>query len=235
MKSAKRLLAAWVFLTIVAYHAGLASSEVTSKVVSKDASIEASTDPPKKAAKVWNVATAAAPGGRAPLGSGLTQPVYWEREMPFVDAFKLSSPWMSGTDDEWDDGRPLDLDRKGWVRSLKKDQVARTLIFWDLGPYYPRGKYVVGYEGQGTIEYEFQSDPHRVERSLGRDVIDVRKPSGGIVLVVKSVNPANYIRNIRITMPVNAPPGENLQPALLGGPPQLHDDSFRAVDPPVGY
>ncbi|MGB5194913.1 MAG: hypothetical protein WBN70_18150, partial [Polyangiales bacterium] len=54
--------------------------------------------------------------------------VDYSTDMPFVDLFKSSRPWISGSDEKWDDGRPLDLDEYGWVRSLKPGQVARTLM-----------------------------------------------------------------------------------------------------------
>ncbi|MGB5683566.1 MAG: hypothetical protein WBM47_17095, partial [Polyangiales bacterium] len=62
------------------------------------------------------------------IGSNLAGVVDYSTDMPFVDLFKSSRPWISGSDEKWDDGRPLDLDEYGWVRSLKPGQVARTLM-----------------------------------------------------------------------------------------------------------
>src|SRR6185295_2417442 len=77
-------------------------------------------------------------------------------EFTFSDVFKQSRQWFSGTAAAWEDRRPLDLDEHGWVRSLQPGQVARALMFWDLSGApgaYPAGRYVVTYQGWGTIDY----------------------------------------------------------------------------------
>ena len=158
----------------------------------------------------------AAAGGRSPLGTGLDGLSYWSTELPFVDVFKTSGPWFSGTADIFEDGRPLDLDQHGWVRSLKPGQIAKTLMLWTIQPHFPAGRYVVQYEGEGTLDYYFEHQGVRVEKSPGRDVIEIdAPPGGGIGLFITSVNPSNYIRNIRVLMPVNAPPGEIFNPLFL--------------------
>ena len=91
---------------------------------------------------------------RSTLGTNLTDISDWSREWCFVDAFKASRAWISGSvDGTWDDGRALDLDENGWVRSLLEGQIARTLLLLDLSGHYPAGRYIVLYDGQGTIEY----------------------------------------------------------------------------------
>jgi hypothetical protein len=121
-----------------------------------------------------------------------------------VDAFKASSPWISGTPWApgqaalWDDGRELDLDEHGWVRSLLPDQIARTTILWGPLPTRPAGDYTVLYEGEGELQYK--SGATLVESSPGRDIIEVVSTSG-IELDIISTNPDNYIRNIHVIMP----------------------------------
>ena len=69
---------------------------------------------------------------RMPIGTNVSGLDDWSTEFTFVDVFKQSRPWFSGSASVWQDQRPLDLDEHGWVRSLLSGQVARTLMFWDL-------------------------------------------------------------------------------------------------------
>lgn len=146
--------------------------------------------------------------------SGLTD---WSSEITFVDAFKTSRPWISGTRSTWEDGRPLDLDARGWVRALAPDQIARTVMFTHVARgagHNPAGRYQVLYDGQGALEYGMNA--RRVESAPGRDVIEVDVAAGGCIgLFVTSVNPANYLRNLRVLLPVDAPAGEIFYPGLL--------------------
>ena len=60
---------------------------------------------------------------RSALGTNLSDISDWSREWCFVDAFKASRAWISGSvDGTWDDGRALDMDENGWVRSLLDGQ-----------------------------------------------------------------------------------------------------------------
>ena len=66
---------------------------------------------------------------------------------------------------------------------------------------YPSGKYVVLYDGQGTLSYGF--DASLASSSPGRDVINVAKPTtgGGIRIDITATDPnhdGNYLRNIRV-------------------------------------
>ena len=144
---------------------------------------------------------AAAPRLKSAVGTNLAGIADWSTEPPFVDLFKSSRPWFSGnTDGAWDDGRTLDLDEHGWVRSLKPGQIARTLLLWDI-EHYPKGKYVVLYEGKGTLDYGDRSiEP---ESRPGRHVlaVDPSPKAEGILLNITKTNSADPIRNIRVIMP----------------------------------
>src|SRR5436309_14565735 len=102
---------------------------------------------------LWAGAPPSRAQSRAPLGTNLTRIDEWSTEFPFVDAFKSSRPWFSGTWSTWDDGRALDRDDRGWVRSLQPGQIARTIMFWAPWMHYASGRYVVTYQGRGTIQY----------------------------------------------------------------------------------
>jgi hypothetical protein len=160
------------------------------------------------------------PGDRpSPVGTGLDGLVYWSTELPFLDIFKTSGLWFSGSADMWEDHRPLDLDAHGWVRSLSDGQQARTLMMFgepmwvDSVPRFPLGQYTVEYEGEGTIQYY---RAHVVRTAPGRDVIELDpQVNEGLGLSITSVNPRNYIRNIRVIRPNDAPPGEIFNPTFL--------------------
>ena len=136
---------------------------------------------------------------RSPIGTNLAEVQDYSGEWVFVDAFKQSRPWISGSEAAWDDGRELDVDEHGWIRTLQPGQIARTLLFWGEGLRYPSGRYTVLYEGEGTLSY-FVNDKV-VQSERGRDVLQVEARRGGIGLFLSSINPRNPLRNIRVIMP----------------------------------
>ncbi|MBI3967261.1 MAG: cellulose-binding protein [Chloroflexi bacterium] len=154
----------------------------------------------------------AAADGRAPLGTNLSGLDDWSTEISFVDAFRTSRRWISGTRQTWQDSRTVDTDANGWVRSLASGQIARTLMFGAERMRYPAGRYVVEYEGEGTIEYA--GGARRVETARGRDVIEADPARGGIALFITALNTSNYIRNIRVR-PENAAPGALFNPIFV--------------------
>ena len=137
----------------------------------------------------------------SPLGTNLSGIADWTGDWAFVDAFKMSRPWISGSSSQWDDGRDLDLDEHGWVLSLKPDQIARTLMFWGEKDHFPGGQYVVLYEGRGTIEYWNGATKNDGLSAAGRDVIDVDPTKGGIGINITAIDTSDPLRNIRLIMP----------------------------------
>lgn len=148
------------------------------------------------------------------LGTNLFGIADWSSEMPFLDGFKSSRSWFTqcqeGTDcsNTWDtqEQAQLDLDEHGWVKTLpapddspKYSQVS-TLLFHAIDRY-PGGKYVVLYEGEGTIKYKFDAQKDEAASKPGRDVINVTPSEGGILLSITATDPnrtGNYIRNIHV-------------------------------------
>jgi hypothetical protein len=158
------------------------------------------------------------PATHSPLGTNLSPFDDWENEFPLLDVFKTSRPWFSGSETTWNDGRALDLDAHGWVRSLPPGQVARTLMFWDLSAVpggYPSGRYTVQYDGEGTLAYS--DNVTVVESTPGRQVVGVDSSPGrgGFGLYLTATNPSNYLRNLRVRMPSDAPEGEIFNPIFL--------------------
>lgn len=149
---------------------------------------------------------------RSPIGMNLSGIQSYTTAFPFLDVFKSSGSWISGHGDVWNDGRRIDVDEHGWVKSLAPGQVVHT-VFMDSGIRAPAGRYVVEYEGEGEIVY--QEGARLLEHRPGRDVIEVDPSSGNCYFDIVSVNPKNYLRNIRIFLPVHAPEGEIFNPVFL--------------------
>ena len=157
------------------------------------------------------------PNSSSPLGIGLNGIADWSTQLPFLDAFKSSREWFTqcvngdpGCKGEWstEESNLLNLDENGWIKSLPAPEEApkytrvSTLLLRDIPNRYPSGKYIVLYEGQGTIEYGFDAQKDRTASTPGRDVINVdAKGGGGILLTITATDPkktGDYIRNIKV-------------------------------------
>ncbi|PSO84242.1 MAG: cellulose-binding protein [Cyanobacteria bacterium QH_9_48_43] len=147
-------------------------------------------------------------GSHSPLGTNLNHIADWSTEMPFLDAFKSSREWMTQNKDSWgtNERDKLDLDENGWIKSLPAPEDSAdytyvgTLLRREIGNY-PEGKYVVLYDGKGTIEYGFDAQKNEDASTSGRDVINVNPSDQGIYLKITSTDPnqtGNYLRNIRV-------------------------------------
>jgi RTX calcium-binding nonapeptide repeat (4 copies) len=135
------------------------------------------------------------------LGIGLNGISDFSTAQPFLDIFRSSRVWFPQSPGKWDSGEILDRDASGWVRSLSPGSVAATLMVRDMSGYRT-GRYVVSYEGTGTIEYGFDAQKVASESGVGRDVIQVDQASAsGIYLKITATDPhktGDYIRNIRV-------------------------------------
>lgn len=149
---------------------------------------------------------------RAPVGMNLSGIQAYTTSFPFLNVFKSSTPWVSGHGDVWNDGRPIDIDENGWVRSLEPGQVVHT-TFISAGIRAPEGEYVVEYEGEGEIVY--QECASLVERGTGYDVIELDPGAGNCYFDIVSVNPQNYLRDIKIRLPFDAGDDEIFNPVFL--------------------
>ncbi len=125
----------------------------------------------------------------------------WTPSWPFVDAFKIRRPWISGdaSGSVWDDGRPIPTDEFGWVTSILPDQRVHTLIYDNAFGHYPAGRYVCLYEGQGNLH--IGGDATEITRAPGRIELDVSPTESGMWLTIFSTDPQDHIRNIRLIMP----------------------------------
>ena len=155
-----------------------------------------------------------------PLGTNLHRLAAWSPQFPFVNAFKSARQWIpqdwgvtpkeegTGYKYIWDTGEfeQLDLDAQGWVKSLPAPadepeySSVSTLMFRNVGEY-PGGKYLVLYQGEGTIEYGLDARKDEVASTSGRDVIDVTPSSQGILLRITATDPnqtGDYLRDIKV-------------------------------------
>ncbi|AFZ17452.1 hypothetical protein [Allocoleopsis franciscana] len=150
------------------------------------------------------------------LGIGINGFSDYSTQIPFLDAFRTARPWYTICGDEdpacQEQGNnnaevKLDLDENGWVKSLPKPGTGAsytrvaTLLYREIPGAFPTGKYVVLYDGEGKIIYEFESKKIEEESRPGRDVINVTGGGAGICLHILETDPnktGNYIRNIRV-------------------------------------
>src|SRR5438552_7413096 len=78
-----------------------------------------------------------------PMGMNLAGTADWSTEIVFVDAFKISRPWISQKEGApWGQGGELAVNERGWVTKLADKQSAETLMHVDIGTHYPGGDYV---------------------------------------------------------------------------------------------
>ena len=134
------------------------------------------------------------------LGLNLAGPADWMTELPFVDVFRTSRPWISQKQGEvWGKGPELAIDELGWVKKLEPGCYAESMLCTITGGHYPAGNYTVLYEGEGKLAVGLNAKVK--EASAGRLLIDVDSSRGGFSLQIRETNPQNYVRNIRVVMP----------------------------------
>ncbi|MBN1845132.1 MAG: hypothetical protein JW810_05575 [Sedimentisphaerales bacterium] len=137
---------------------------------------------------------------RASLGMNLAGPADWNTELPFVDVFRMSRPWISQRQGKpWGKGPPLVLDPHGWVRRLEADCWAESPLCTIEGGHYPGGLYTICYEGTGTLDV--WNAAKVISRQPGRLVVEVDPARGGFHLKLLETDPNDYVRDIRVIMP----------------------------------
>jgi len=119
----------------------------------------------------WSANVPASPG--LSIGMNLSAVTYWTRELPFVDVFKSSMPWVTqnvngvpGRRNPWDTGviGSIPADSNGYplylpvqIPGTKAPQIVATLMCRGTGGHYPAGRYVCLYDGEGKIEFGFDA------------------------------------------------------------------------------
>lgn len=147
------------------------------------------------------------PNSVSPLGVNLNSINDWSTQFPFLDVFKSARKWITQTEKEWDTNEYnlLDLDSNGWVKSLPSPggsaKYTRVRTLFNVTQHAPGNQYVVLYDGEGTIEYQFNVQKDEAVSKPGREIINVTPSDNGIHLIITSTDPkktGNYIRNIRV-------------------------------------
>lgn len=138
--------------------------------------------------------------GDAKVGINLAAPDDWNTEVPFVDVFRLSRPWISQRRGEsWGKGPALDLDENGWVKRLEPGCYAETLMCTSLTGHVIAGRYTILYEGTGELRVRKALDV--VDAGPGRMVVRVGPEDASIFLQLRETDPRDYVRNIRVILP----------------------------------
>ncbi|UQN12901.1 cellulose-binding protein [Methylococcus capsulatus] len=165
------------------------------------------------------------------IGVNIAGLAYYGTEIPFVDLFKLSGPWLTqcrtGRDpgcngQGWPPGASawntleqdaLVLDAAGYPKSLpdparndasgSRFTSVATLVPTDLNPSRPAGRFIVRYQGQGTLGYARGAVRNAVLSRPGRDVVDVTGTGGEywFELAILATDPGgngDHLRNIRV-------------------------------------
>lgn len=152
------------------------------------------------------------------LGTNLNEVTDYSPQLPFVNLFLSSREWLTQCRANVDPGctqqnafdtgeaTALDLDSAGWVRSLPAQAASqiftRVATVWDVPPEFPKGTYVVQYQGDGAIEYGLGARKvAELSTRPGRDVIDVDPERGALLMRITATDPSqtgDYIRNIRV-------------------------------------
>jgi len=155
---------------------------------------------------------------RSPMGINLEAVNYYTTEFPFLNHFLTASQWVTHSNDTWDTNEEqyANLDVNGWPISLasvheptrqRYDSLGVLLFasgFNTANGYYSAGRYIVLYEGEGTLAYG--NDATLVKRTRGRDVIDVIPSRNGIdlrIIVTDPKHTGSYVRNVRLVEAAN--------------------------------
>lgn len=145
------------------------------------------------------------------VGTNLAPISDWSTQRPFADLFKQSRGWISNSETQWDDGRALDVDARGWIRSLQRGQRARAVIAWDEGAAVVRGDVVVTWRGKGKLDFWPQKRV-RVDQGARRAVIDADGKSG-IAINILETDASDPVRDIRVSRAGHE--GKRFDPAFL--------------------
>ena len=154
--------------------------------------------------------------GRMPLGTNVAGPDDWSTEVPFADVFMTTRRWFSGSRASWQDQRTLDLDERGWVRSLQPGQIARTLLYFPpagMIARYPTGSYLFQWSGSGTIETT--SNISRTAVGPGQEIWDVSSPSGGLGIFITATDPRDPVRDMHLWLPGSGPASDTFNPVFV--------------------
>eukprot|EP01084_Bolivina_argentea_P001579 2912_1 len=143
--------------------------------------------------------------GAGKVGINLENKNYYSPGIAWKNRLYQSMAWISGDANNWHNNMTLDLDSNGYVKSLKKDQIARSIFLGNLED--PNDKNIIHYQTPGEHIFLFEGDlnPQDIEIQVTK-VIDTSQKGRWIlnitgmgILNIKNIsNPSNYPRNFVI-------------------------------------
>jgi hypothetical protein len=164
---------------------------------------------------------------RSGVGINLAAVAYWSGESAFIDLMKQAGGWatqcspyssnpveremcqgfgQSATAFDTKEQDKLDLDENGYPHSLPspddRSVKFRTVLSMIHGNSATPtlGKYIVLYEGDGTLDYSGGvMDP--LQSTKGRHVVNLTSATSSFSLKILTTVPGNHVRNIRVIPP----------------------------------
>ncbi|HEV8692454.1 MAG TPA: hypothetical protein VGQ91_19265 [Ideonella sp.] len=159
------------------------------------------------------------------IGVNLNAFDYYSPDMPTINQLRHAGGWYTQCSypkdagctnfapgaSGWDtlEESKMKVDVNGYPTSLPaqndtsvKYRRVSALMFQDDSRVHPAGKYIVTYEGAGTIEYAMAGTKVAAESQPGRDVVNVTNSDNvGMLLTISATDPNNHLRNIRVLPP----------------------------------
>ena len=133
------------------------------------------------------------------VGTNLSGIAYYSTQFPFADMMKSGMGWIS-RDDNGVIGSPFPtVTPDGYPASLNAGQHAISAVAWN-GTHYPAGRYVVLWDGEGTISFPM-SNVAIAEASRNRIAIDVTDTSGQLWVSIDATSSTNPVHNLRFLWP----------------------------------
>ena len=144
---------------------------------------------------------------KSPLGINTNEIFEQDASIPFVDLFRVATPFHENIRCRRQDmpclsSAKVEYDAQGWPKKLNGGKAGAFFIRNIAIAGLPEGDYKVLYDGQGKIEY--LQNAELVSRDEGEDTIRFNAREDGFMtaaLQIVESNPDKPLRNIRIIMP----------------------------------
>lgn len=138
----------------------------------------------------------------AAVGTNTNELTPEDTSLPFVDLFKMSIPFEENRRWSHFTRGNISYDKNGWPTNLRGGQVGTRFLNKVPAAALTKGYYTVLYDGEGIVSYG--NDAKIYSRGRGKDIIYIdagKDQEYSATLFIKSTNPNNHLRNIRIIMP----------------------------------
>ena len=151
------------------------------------------------------------------IGMNLAAIEDWSSAFPFLNLVKQARPWISQQEgSKWGKGEKLNLDKSGWVKSLKKGQSADLIVLTIRNNVVPYKTYRVMFDGDGEIQFRGAKIVKKNKKN--NIIVKLNQSTSYFIIRIKKTNPDNYIRDVSV-VPVefveNYDRGEIFNPEYL--------------------